>query len=233
MVGARQLPLGLVHRAEYGRDSYVVGASNRAALALIERWPDWPQDIVLLSGPEGAGKTHLAHIWAERSGAEFVLLQDRSGAGKATFLRRKAAVVEDIDRATGAEQALFHLINSAREAGASLLLTSRYPAGSWPVGLPDLRSRLRLAAPATLAAPDDALLRQVVVKLFADRQLIVDKSVVDFLLPRIERSFAAAAHIVAELDHEALASSRAITRPMAAQVLDRVHAALDGSPDSD
>ena len=117
------------------------------------------------------------------------------------------------------DAALFHLINSAREAGASLLLTSRSPAGDWRVGLPDLASRLRMAAPATLAAPDDDLLRQVLVKLFADRQIMISRPVVDYLLLRMERSLRAAVDLVEALDRTALAEGGAITRPMAARVL--------------
>lgn len=231
MAEPRQIPLGLVHPAEYGRDAFAVGASNRAALALVEKWPDWPQHVVLLSGPEGAGKTHLAHIWAAKSQAQIAGARNLQTIDPAGFLRGGAGVVEDIDQAGTDEQKVFHLINIGRELGGSLLLTSRRTAGGWPIELADLRSRLRLAAPAELAAPDEALLRQVMVKLFADRQLIVDRAVLDFLLPRIERSFSAATRIVAELDLEALASGRAITRPMAAAVLGRVHGALDESTD--
>jgi chromosomal replication initiation ATPase DnaA len=215
---AAQLPLGLVHDAHYGRDTFVVGAPNYAALALVERWPDWPQNLVLLSGPEGSGKTHLAHIWAERSGGEILPASRLHEVDAVRFLTGGAGVVEDIDRSVS-EQALFHLINTCREIGASLLMTSRKAIGEWQVGLPDLGSRLRLAAPAVVAAPDEVLLRQILVKLFADRQLIVDRSVIDFLLPRMERSFSAAAEIVADLDREALASGRPITRPMAARLL--------------
>ena len=211
-----QLTLSLPHQPQYGRDDFVVGPSNEAALRLIERWPDWPASVVVLSGPPGCGKTHLAHIWAARAGAE-VLSAGRLGA--AGVGPGGALAVEDVDAGAIREQLLFHLINSGKEAGAYLLVTSRRPAADWRVGLLDLRSRLRMAMPAAVARPDDDLLRKVLVKLFADRQLIVDRTVIDYLLVRMERSLAAALLPVEKLDRESLAAASPITRPMVGRVL--------------
>jgi chromosomal replication initiation ATPase DnaA len=214
----KQLPLALMHDPQYGREEFVIGPSNVAALRLIESWPAWPAPIVVLSGPRGSGKTHLAHIWSDRAGAEIAPAVAIDDPVSALHLRR-ALAVEDIDGQRVSEHALFHLINQVVEREATLLLTSRSAAEDWAVGLPDLRSRLRLATPAALGAPDDELLRQVLVKLFADRQLIVDKPVIDYLLLRMERSLSAAVALVEALDRTALAEARRITRPMAAQIL--------------
>ncbi|HWT30144.1 MAG TPA: hypothetical protein VN240_03870 [Propylenella sp.] len=211
-----QLTLPLPHNPQYGRDAFVIGPSNQAAVRLIERWPEWPAPVVVLSGPRGAGKTHLAHIWAARAGAD-VLPASRLGA--AGVRPGGALVLEDVDTEAVPEQPLFHLINSAKEAGATLLITSRLPAAEWRVELPDLRSRLRMATPAALSRPDDDLLRKVLVKLFADRQLIVERTVIDYLLLRMERSLGAALLLVERLDREALAAASPITRHMAARVL--------------
>jgi chromosomal replication initiation ATPase DnaA len=216
-----QLPLALRHEPDFGRDSFMAGPSNSAALALVEAWPNWPAAVVILSGPGGSGKTHLAHIWAERSGAEFLDGARLAGSAPAG-LPRRGLVLEDIDPDNVPEQALFHLINSAKEAGIDLLITSARPAQDWQVALPDLRSRLRLAAPAVLMHPDEDLLRRALVKLFADRQLVIDKPVLDYLLARMERSLAAAVEVVSAVDREALASGRPITRRLAAAVLPSV-----------
>lgn len=219
MTAPRQLPFDLAGEPDFSPDSFIRGGSNADALALVERWPDWPSPLVVMSGPEGSGKSHLARIWSETSGAAIV-----PAAGLVAFsahhaLDRGACVVEDVRPAAVPEHALFHLINSAREAGASLLITSRAPPSAWTIAVPDLASRLRLAFPVTLAAPDDALLRQVLVKLFADRQLDVEKPVVDYLVVRMERSLGAARTLVAALDREALARGRRITRTIAASLL--------------
>ena len=211
-----QLTLPLAHSPQYGRDDFVAGPCNEAALKLIERWPDWPAPIVVLSGPAGSGKTHLTHIWAERAGAEVLAASGLSGA---PVRPGGVLAVEDVDAEAVPEEGLFHLINRVKEAGASLLITSRLAAPEWHVSLPDLRSRLRMAAPATLASPDDELLRKVLVKLFADRQLIVDRAVIAYLLVRMERSLAAALLLVERLDREALAAASPITRPMSARIL--------------
>lgn len=215
----RQLPLALAYAPQYGRDAFVPGQSNEAALKLIETWPDWPSAVALVCGPAGSGKTHLAHIWAGRAGAAIV-----EGAGLRVenlppFLPGSGVAVEDVDALAIPEAALFHLINRVKEQSASLLLTAREPAERWAVRLPDLRSRLRQAMPATLGAPDDELLRKVLVKLFADRQLIVERQVIDYLVVRMERSLSFAASLVRTLDSTALAAGRRITRPMAALTL--------------
>ena len=215
MSGRTQLPLALAHAPSYGRDDFMVGPSNAAALHLIETWPDWPSPIVLLTGPQCSGKTHLVHIWAALAGAEI-----HSGAVLQMHVAPDARIaVDDLAPIGIPEDALFHLLNSVRETGGSLLITSRYAAEDWAVSLPDLRSRLRLASPVALGAPEDDLLRQVLVKLFADRQLLVEKPVIDYLMTRMERSFSAAVTLVEALDGAALAAGRRITRPMAAQVL--------------
>lgn len=219
MASGAQLPLRLDHPPQYGLESFIAAPSNRDALAMIERWPDWPAPVVVLCGPAGSGKTHLANAWAMMSHVEIRVAADLSRISPADILAPGAAAIEGADEPGLPQAALFHLINAAREAGATLLLTARALPANWPVSLPDLRSRLRLAAPVVLAPPEDDLLRQVLVKLLADRQIHVDRPVIDFLLPRMERSLSAAAEIVEVLDREALSAGRPITRPMAAAVL--------------
>jgi len=213
-----QIPLTLPHAPQYGRDEFIVGDSNAAALRLLESWPDGSSPLAVLSGPPGAGKTHLVHIWAGRTGAGILAADDLapnlSGPAPAAVL-----AVEDFRPGSIPDGPLFHLINGVVEQGGALLLTSRHPAEDWRAELPDLRSRLRMATPVTIGAPDEELLRKALVKLFADRQLVVEKTVIDYLLLRMERSLASAVALVEALDREALAAGRAITRPMASRIL--------------
>ena len=219
MRGAPQLPLALSHAPSYGREDFMPGPSNEVALRLIESWPAWPSPVLLLAGPSGSGKTHLVNIWASTADAKIMEADTLAGLVHPTIVARGAIAIEDVAPEAAPEAALFHLINSVREAGGSLLITSRAPADEWHVNLPDLRSRLRMAAPAALGAPDDDLLRKVLVKLFADRQLVVDKPLIDYLISRMERSLSAAVELVETLDREALAAGRGITRSMASAVL--------------
>ncbi|MCC6735697.1 MAG: hypothetical protein IT534_06165 [Bauldia sp.] len=215
---AAQLPLPLDLPPALGRDDFIVGAANYAALALIEAWPVWPAPVVSLSGPAGSGKSHLVAIWQGRAGGRTIAASSLTEAGVDDLAAAGAVAVEDVDRGTYDDAVLFHLLNRARERGTSLLLTARGPV-SGAGQLPDLVSRLRAAHPVALAAPDEALLAQVLVKLFADRQLTVGRPVIDYVLPRLERSFAAASGFVRALDDLALSTGRPVTRQLAAQIL--------------
>jgi chromosomal replication initiation ATPase DnaA len=222
MNAPRQLALALPHAESFAREDFLSGAPNAAALAMIERWPDWPDRTLALVGPEGAGKSHLAAIWAEIAGARRVSARALGETNLMGALATGALVIEDAPaRLTHAldERALFHLLNLVREEEAFLLITARAAPARWGVALPDLASRLRAVPTVTLSAPDDALLRAVLVKLFVDRQLGVDSSLVSYLATRIERSFAAARAAVEALDREALRMRRPVTRALAAELL--------------
>lgn len=220
---AEQLTFDLPHRTARGREDFFVSPANAVAVATIEGWAQWPQGKLLLVGPEGAGKTHLAHVWAERTDARIVAARDLARADIAALAGLRALAVEDADRIAGvraSEEALFHLHNLLLAEGGVLLLTARRAPRSWPFVLPDLKSRAEGTATATIAPPDDALLGALLLKQFADRQLAVAPALVPYLVGRMERSSAAARDMVAALDARALATGRRINRALAAEVLD-------------
>jgi chromosomal replication initiation ATPase DnaA len=215
----RQLALALDHTESFAREDFLSSPCNVAALALIDRWPDWPSQTFALIGPEGSGKSHLAAIWAGAAGARFLAARSLAAERLPAALATGALVVEDIVAGRFDERALFHLLNLAREDSAFVLLSARSAPAGWTIALADLASRLKALPVVALTAPDDALLRGVLVKLFADRQLAVDESLVGFLAKRIERSIAAARRVVAELDQEAMRQQRPLTRALAAEIL--------------
>jgi len=215
----RQLALDLPHAESFRRDDFLESHSNAAALALVDQWPEWPSRVAAIVGPRGSGKSHLAAIWAERTGARIVVGSGLTRADVPAQLATAALVVEDISPGRIDEAALFHLFNLAHEDGAYLLLTAPQRINGAGFVLPDLISRLRAVPSATLAAPDDALLSAVLVKLFSDRQLAIGEGVIAYLLPRIERSLASAREIVGRLDRAALTGGRAVSRQLAAEVL--------------
>lgn len=214
----RQLALALDHAESYAREDFLVGPCNEGPLALIDAWPDWPANAIALIGPEGSGKTHVAEIWAAAAGARVIAAHALVEADLPAALATGALVVEDA-AATADERALFHLINLAREEKAFLLFTAGSPPTTWPIAIPDVASRLRALPVITLQAPDDAMLRAVIVKLAADRQLLLDESVVSYIATHIERSFVAARKTVVALDRESLRQRRPVTRALAAETI--------------
>ena len=216
-VQPRQLAFALPHAESLTRDNFLEGPANAAGLALIDSWPDWPNRVMLLVGPEASGKSHLASIWAEQSGARSASAHTLTAAEVPGTLATGALVVEDLKSADVDERALFHLLNLAREDGAFVLITARMP----PTGaeLRDLRSRLRAVPTVHLLPPDDRLFRALIVKFCADRQLAVDEAVVSYLTTRLERSYAAVRQAVELLDAEALRLGRPVTRALAAELL--------------
>jgi chromosomal replication initiation ATPase DnaA len=223
----RQLAFALPHAESFAREDFLTGASNAQALAMIERWPDWADRVLALIGPEGAGKSHLAAIWAEKSGARRVSARALGETDLLAALATGALVLEDASAQLD-QRALFHLLNLVREEDAFLLMSAQSAPASWSIALADLASRLRAVPSVTLSAPDDALLRALLIKLFADRQLAVDENLVGYLTTRIERSFAAARAVVEALDREALRLKRPVTRALAAEILNRNERLPDG-----
>lgn len=216
---AEQLTLDLPHRPAFGAEDFLVSDCNLGAVRLINSWPDWQENAKLLIGPAASGKTHLARVWQALSGAELLSPEGLDMASLETRGEGTALIVEDVDRAGYDEKALFHLLNVAREKRLYVLLTARDAPNRFDCSLPDLRSRLNALPAIRIGAPDDALLKTVMLKHFADRQLAIDPKSLDFLALHIDRSLAAAALAVAAVDRAALASGRKISRQLVAEAL--------------
>ena len=218
-----QLPLSLSHPTDFYSDDLVVTKSNKSAYELIERWPDWPMPVAVLVGPDGSGKTHFASVWADISKAQKVGPDQLDQA--IIFIEKSIPVlVEDMDSVDVNEVVFFHLINSVKESHVinpttTLLITARKGPSNWNVKLDDLASRLRSVTLATLEQPDDELLNAVAFKLFSDRQITVDPSVVAFLVSRSERSLFALGKTVDQIDRLALQRKSKITKALVSEAL--------------
>jgi chromosomal replication initiation ATPase DnaA len=224
-----QLPLAFDHPPSYKREDFINGETNFAALAFVDAWPEgWPGKVGALWGPAGCGKTHLAHIWARAASAE--TLDSRTFTHE-TLTRLSLPGAWAMDDADLVEDpvALFHLLNFVNQSSGALLLTGREAPQNWSRGLPDLHSRLAGLPGAALAAPDEALLARVMLKLFADRQLKVPEGLIPYLVVRMERSFSVAERLVAVIDDLALEQRRNISVEIGAEALSRV--AIEASGD--
>jgi chromosomal replication initiation ATPase DnaA len=219
-----QLTFDLPRRIGLSRTDFLISDSNAAAIGWIDRWPDWPSRALALHGPAGCGKTHLVHLWCAQTPAVIVPGEALTEEVVARLVseRRHRIAIDDADHAS--ELALLHLYNFCMETGGGLLVAAHEPPASWTVVLPDLDSRLRAVLAIGIGLPDDALLGAVLVKHFADRQLRVAPEVIAYLLTHMERSFAAAADMASRLDVVSLRDRRAITVPLARQLVSEVGA---------
>lgn len=223
---ARQLTLDLTMPPASSRDDFLATPANRDALAMLDAPDCWPLGRLLLIGAPGAGKSHLAGFWADERDAQIVQGWTLAPDQVDSMARSGGAVVIEDAHETGgnatAEQGLFHLWNLAGARGTMMLMTAQSPPRDWGVMLPDLRSRLETAAQVTLGPPDEGLLSAVLVKLFADRQIQVAPGVVEWLVLRMDRDLDLARRLVAAMDRESLADRRAISRRLAAELLDKL-----------
>ena len=217
MTGPRQIPIPFEHRPALERDDYLVTPANAEAVAWIDRWPDWPAPLLAVWGPEGCGKSHLAQVFLARTGGTLLTAPDVAQVSEGG-----AYVIEDLDRAGRAldEEALFHLFNALKSADGRILVTARTAPARWPVRLADLASRLKGSPAVEITSPDDALLAALLVKQFSDRQLRIEADVVAYMVARMDRTFQAAADLVAAVDAEAMAQKRAVTVPLVRGVLE-------------
>lgn len=222
MTASRQLPLALPHRPALDRQEFLVAPCNQAAVAWIDGWPNWPGPCLVLAGPKGSGKTHLAAVWRARSGAR-VIGADGLDRPDLALGDAKSALLEDASAALP-QEGLLHLFNLLKERGGHLLITAEEAPSRWGLTLKDLSSRLQGSALAVIGAPDDDLLSAVLLKQMADRQIMPSPEAVAYLTARMERSFAAVQAIAEALDRASLAQKRAVTLALARQVLDGMNA---------
>lgn len=222
-----QLVFDLKHRPAMGREDFLVTPSNNDAVEAIDAWPRWKHHALALVGPPASGKTHLASVWQSTTEASVRSIAALNIGTVPDFLSGQAVVIEDVGEEAFDEAALFHLLNLAREGKTSLLLTSRIAPAHWTVQLPDLLSRLRALPLARLEPPDDMLLRAVLVKLFSDRQLMVEEPIINYLVMRMERSINMASRVVAALDHAALTRKTKIGQRLTKEILESFQAGND------
>ena len=226
MADSQQLIFDWPQRPALGREDFLVTSCNQDAVDWIDLWPNWPAPALIVHGPPGCGKSHLAAVWQARTGAAsidksaLVDFASRQESDNKNYLLEDASEVAD-------ETALFHLFNWVSDNGGSLLLTAQHPAIRWNIRLPDLVSRLRAAPSVAIGTPDETLIECLLVKMAMDRQLDIEPEVIAYLLPRMERSYSAARLLVARLDEMALARKRTVTIPLARDVIREINSGSD------
>ncbi len=219
----QQIPFDLGHRTAFGRDDFLIASNNQDAVAWIDLWPEWPAPCLILYGPVASGKTHLGAVWAERTSAICLKAGDIQEENTADIARsHQNIIIEDADSLIGdlsGEKGLFHLYNIFKEEQKSFLLTLQEPPVRRSFSLPDLASRLRAAPSVAIREPDEQLISMLLVKLFSDRQIRVNADALNYILPRIDRSFEAVRDLVNQADQIAMAEKRKISIPLLRDLL--------------
>ena len=221
MIADRQLTMEFEHRSSQSGEDFLVADCNNEAIDWIDTWPNWPAPALVIVGAAGAGKSHLAAVFAAHSGAQFINANEFSSIA---FDIANDLIIEDVDRILSLEleQPLLHVYNAAKEASHRILMTAATPPARWGIALPDLRSRMNATISVGIGPPEDTLIRALLVKMFADRQVQVSSDVITYAASRMERSFLAARQIVDHADRLALATKKKITVPLIKQVLENL-----------
>lgn len=226
-----QLPFAFESKRSYARDDFVPGDANAEALAFVDAWPAWPARVCALWGPAGSGKTHLGEIWRTQSSAEILDPRTLDAETVAGLAAGGAFFADDIDGSEGGA-ALFHLLNFVNQTNGWLLMTGCEAPQHWPTKVPDLHSRLTAVPGVSLQAPDEGLIARVLLKLFVERQLKVPEALIDYLVPRLERSFGDAERIVVLIDRLALQQKRNISVDIGTQAFRFLDAERQASADN-
>lgn len=217
MIETTQYVLDFPVLKSLNREDFVIGACNRLAADFIRTWPEWPSHALIISGEAASGKSHLAHIWAEKAGAQTIpaakLNTEMVPDLKANVVLEGADAVRDAN-------ALLHLFNWTRDKKGFLLMTAVSSPSHWGFDLKDLSSRLKSVPVAPLSHPDEAILAAAMAKQFSDRQILVDDAVISYLLKRMERSFSAVQTVVEKVDTLSLRKKSRVTIPLARKVLE-------------
>lgn len=213
-----QFAINLLTPPSYRREDYVVTECNRLAYDWVMQWPHWPAQALWLCGPAASGKTHLMHVWCERAHAAILSPQQLADDPEESFDFHPALALDGSWHALN-ETALFHLLNHAKQTGKWLLLVHSLAPAETDITLPDLTSRLKALPLVTLEQPDDLLLRAIMTKQLADRQLSIDPDIISYLLAHIERSCASVKEMVQLIDDAALQQKRRITLPFVRALL--------------
>ncbi len=212
MSGFIQLPLALSYRKAFGREDFIVAPCNQEAVSWIDKWPNWPVPVALIYGSKGSGKTHLASIFSEYK----IEARDLTDDFMPYF--QKKIVVENLEQ-LASEEALFHLFNFVRDLGGYLLLTAeKVPE----FHLNDLKTRIQSVPKAVIGLPDEGFIKNVLGQAFAERQIVVEESVLTFAVSHMPRSFGAIQNLIQKADALSLASGRKITIPVIKETLSQM-----------
>ena len=215
-----QLLFDLKKKKIYEKDDFLVSDSNKEAYQLINRWPNWSSRKIIIFGDSGTGKTHLSRIWQKKTSAIILNLNKfKKIRFDNFFLKKNIFIIENISSffdkikkkdKDNLEKNLLHFYNLIEEKKGYLILTALNSPKFWKINLPDLKSRILSSIIVKINKPNDELLSSVLVKLFLDKQILIDKKIIKFIVYRSERSFTNLQNIVNKIDKQSLITKKKI-----------------------
>ncbi len=223
MTKPEQLPFDLGYRQAYEREDFWVSSSNRDAVALLDTWPKWSSHTLIVLGAKASGKTHLLQVWKQEANAVELSVADLAEINLVkTLYNTRCIAIDDAYKAIGnedQEKVLLHIYNALKDKGGNMVLCFESPVKDYDFIVPDLKSRLMSLSVAAITPPDEELMAVMLTKMFSDRQIFVPQEVVQFILPRIERSFSVMRDLVEAIDHKALVQKKSVTIPLVKELI--------------
>ena len=213
-----QLLLELDYKTNFNEHDFYLSKSNSNAFNLINRWPDWDKKILNISGEKFSGKSHLANIFRLKSKA-FLVKGNKIDNSIFKSLKLYESIIIDDFEECNKEEILYSIFNLIDQDSKYLLINSLKPINKIKFKLPDLASRSKNCLYAEIENPDDELLFAIILKNFSDRQIKIEKKIIDFIISRIDRSYRKIDEFIYKIDELSLKKKKPINLKTIKEIL--------------
>ena len=203
---------------DYKKENFFVSTSNLEAFEILNSWPKWIKKFINLYGEKYSGKSHLAKIFELKSTCLNISEKNFTEEILIKFKTKQSLIIEDYQNNIS-ENLLYSLINIVEQENKYLLITSEKPINEFNYKLNDLVSRLNNFLYIKLGAPDDELIYALIVKNFSDRQITIDKKLIDYIIKRIDRSYESIFIFISKVDQLSLQKGKPINLEVIKKVL--------------
>ena len=209
MKNLNQLLLNFKHKQNFNYNDFYVGKSNYYAFQILEKWPKWEKNILNICGEKYSGKTHLSNIFLNKNGGIKINEKEISDEIFKKFKLYENIIIDNYNNKVD-EKLIYSIFNLVDQDNKYLIINSINPINKIDFKLNDLKSRSKNCLFAKIENPDDELMFAIILKSFSDRQIQIDKKLIDFIIKRIDRSYGKIADFIYKVDELSLKKKKAI-----------------------